>query len=175
MRFWRSKKVKEHLMKDNISIRVREEVSLILQVTGSYTGKPSTVSPLHTNLQVVNFQRGKRACQPLYASCCTVLLYFSRYCTVRLKMFIFCVCFLWTYYLCEKYYKPITVWYNIADCISWVPRLTLLDLTNKLDLWTHSRSATRLRVGDSLYSRVSQLLDMRTHGRSVSGFYCCQN
>ena len=26
-------------------------------------------------------------CQPLYASCCTVLLYFSRYCTVRLKMF----------------------------------------------------------------------------------------
>ena len=26
-------------------------------------------------------------CQPLYASCCAVLLYFSRYCTVRLKMF----------------------------------------------------------------------------------------
>ena len=26
-------------------------------------------------------------CQPLYASCCTVLLYFSRCCTVRLKMF----------------------------------------------------------------------------------------
>ena len=25
--------------------------------------------------------------QPLYASCCTVLLYFSRYCPVRLKMF----------------------------------------------------------------------------------------
>ena len=124
MRFWRSKKVKEHLMKDNISIRVREEVSLILQVTGSYTGKPSTVSPLHTNLQVVNFQRGKRACQPLYASCCTVLLYFSRYCTVRLKMFIFCVCFLWTYYLCEKYYKPITVQYYIADCVCWTYKQT---------------------------------------------------
>ena len=27
--------------------------------------------------------------QPLYANCCTVLLYFSRYCTVRLKMFFF--------------------------------------------------------------------------------------
>ena len=26
-------------------------------------------------------------CQPLYASCCIVQLYFSRYCTVRLKMF----------------------------------------------------------------------------------------
>ena len=33
-------------------------------------------------------------CQPLCASCCTVLLYFSRYKTVRLKTFIFCVCFL---------------------------------------------------------------------------------
>ena len=32
------------------------------------------------------------------------------------------------YYLCEKYYKPITVQYYIADCVSWVPRLTLLDL-----------------------------------------------
>ena len=30
---------------------------------------------------------------PLYASCCTVLLNFSRYCTVRLKMLsLFCVC-----------------------------------------------------------------------------------
>ena len=52
------------------------------------------------------------------------------------------------YYLCEKYYKPIqysnilaqyratysTILYSIlvqhyiADCVSWVPRLTLLDL-----------------------------------------------
>ena len=38
------------------------------------------------------------------------------------------------YYLCENYYKSIVVQYHIADCISWVPRLTLLDLTNKLDL-----------------------------------------
>ena len=29
------------------------------------------------------------------------------------------------YYLCEKYYKPIAV---IADCVSGVPTLTLLDL-----------------------------------------------
>ena len=40
-------------------------------------------------------------CQPLYASCCTVLLYFSGYCTVRLKMFslffvfVFYVSFVW--------------------------------------------------------------------------------
>ena len=31
------------------------------------------------------------------------------------------------YYLCEKYYKPITVEYYVADCVSWVLRLTLLD------------------------------------------------
>ena len=31
------------------------------------------------------------------------------------------------YYLCEKYYKPITVYYYIADYVSWVPRLTSLD------------------------------------------------
>ena len=31
------------------------------------------------------------------------------------------------YYLREKYYKPITVQYYIADCVSWV---TLLDFTN---------------------------------------------
>ena len=101
-----------------------------------------TVSPLHTTIQVENFQRcehvfvcpimqsvhvsgihchGQLAlrflllmilqlshlppplpppasnssclftlCQPLYASCCPVQLYFSRYYTVRLKMFIFC-------------------------------------------------------------------------------------
>ena len=38
------------------------------------------------------------------------------------------------YYLCEKYYKPIMGQDYIADCVSWVPRLTLLDLTNKLNL-----------------------------------------
>ena len=32
------------------------------------------------------------------------------------------------YYLYEKYYKPITVQYYIANCVSWVPKLTLLDL-----------------------------------------------
>ena len=32
------------------------------------------------------------------------------------------------YYLCEKYYKPITAQYYIANCVSWLCRLTLLDL-----------------------------------------------
>ena len=75
-------------------------------------------------------------CQPLCASCCTVLLYFSRYCIVRLKMFYF-LCLFFKYYLCEKYYKTITVQYYTADCVSWVPRLTLLDLWTN---WTFERS-----------------------------------
>ena len=54
------------------------------------------------------------------------------YCTVLFKIknvfSVFCICFLCSYYLCEKYYKPIIVQYYIVDCVSWVPRLTLLDL-----------------------------------------------
>ena len=72
-------------------------------------------------------------CQPLYASCCILPLYFSRYCTVRLKMFYFLYLF-FMYYLCKKYYKPITVQYYIADFVSWVPRFTSLDLRTN---WTH--------------------------------------
>ena len=61
-------------------------------------------------------------CQLLY---CTPL--FSRYCTVRLKMFSF-LCLFFMYYLCERYCKPITMQYHIANCVSWVPKLTLLVL-----------------------------------------------
>ena len=58
--------------------------------------------------------------QPLYASCCTVLLYFSRYCAIRLKMIFYFLCLCFMYYLCEKYYNPIIVLYCIADCVSGV-------------------------------------------------------
>ena len=57
-------------------------------------------------------------CQPLYARCCAELLYFPRYCTVRLNMFYF-ACLFFMYYLCKKYYKPITIQYYIVDCVSW--------------------------------------------------------
>ena len=63
---------------------------------------------------------------------CTPLLYFSRYCTVRLSVFIFV--FVFVYYLCEKYYKPIALQYYIADCVNSVPRLTQLDLQTD---WTY--------------------------------------
>ena len=38
------------------------------------------------------------------------------------------------YYLCEKYYRPITVQCYIANYVSWVPRLTLLGLGTN---WTY--------------------------------------
>ena len=63
---------------------------------------------------------------------CCMQLYCTFKDTVRLKMFIFCVGLFFMYYLCEKYYKPITIQYYIANCVSWVPRLILLDLGTNL-------------------------------------------
>ena len=54
-------------------------------------------------------------------------------CPVRLKVFYF-FCF-FMHYLEEKYYKPITVQDYTANCVSWEPGLTLLDLTNLLSEW----------------------------------------
>ena len=44
----------------------------------------------------------------------------------------------------------LTVQYYIANCASWEPRLTLLNLTNKLDLRTRSQNGTCSYVGDLL-------------------------
>ena len=71
---------------------------------------------------------GTATSQLLY---CTTILFKVLY--HKIKNVLFFV-FVFMYYLCEKYYKPITVQYYIANCISWIPRLTLLDLMNKLDL-----------------------------------------
>ena len=74
----------------------------------------------------------------VYTSCCTAIIFKVLYCKVKNVLFL-CVC-LFMYYLCENYYKPITVQYYIPDCVSWVPRLTLSDLlTNWMydhALWT---------------------------------------
>ena len=46
----------------------------------------------------------------------------------------FCVCeFAFMYYVCEKDNKPIIVQYYIANYVSWVPQLTLLELQTN---WT---------------------------------------
>ena len=70
-------------------------------------------------------------CQLLY---CSTVLFKVLYCKIKNVFFIFCVCLFFMYYLCEKYYKPITVQYYIAD---WVPRLTLLDLWTN---WTYEHA-----------------------------------
>ena len=44
----------------------------------------------------------------------------------------------------------LTVQSCIANCVSWVPRLTLLNLMNKLDLRTRSQNGTCSYVGDLL-------------------------
>ena len=78
-------------------------------------------------LQPVSLLASSLDRQPQYASYYTVLLYFSRYHTVRLKFIFYFLC-LFTYYLCEQYYKPFMVQWYIDSCVSWVPRLPLLDL-----------------------------------------------
>ena len=70
---------------------------------------------------------------------CAGLLCFSRYCPVRLKMlYFFCclsLCIMW---------KVLQTYYNIAvyiaKCVSWVPKLTLLDL------WTNQTYKCTLRM-----------------------------
>ena len=57
---------------------------------------------------------------------CATVLFKVLYCNI--KNACFCLCLLFMYYLCEKYYKPITVQHCIADWVTWVSRLTLLDL-----------------------------------------------
>ena len=56
------------------------------------------------------------------------------------------------YYLCKKYLKPIIVQYYLSHYVSWVSRLTLLDLQKKLDLETRSQNQTHSYVGDLHYS-----------------------
>lgn len=91
-----------------------------------------------------------QCCPSLCASCYTGLLYFSRPCTVKLKIFslFFVVFFLCI--ICVKYYKPITVQYKIADCVSWVPRLILLALWTNRDFQTYSWNRTHLYLRDLL-------------------------
>ena len=80
----------------------------------------------------------------------TTVLFKVLYCKIKTVFFIFCFCLFFMYYLWEKYDKPIPLQYYIGDCLSWVPRLTLLDLKDKLDLRPRSRNRTHLLVGDLL-------------------------
>lgn len=53
--------------------------------------------------------------------------------------------------LCIKHYRPSTVQYYIASCVSFIPRLTLSDLRTNWTCAQHSQKATHSYVGNELY------------------------
>ena len=79
--------------------------------------------------------RISRSKQKIGGAVAGILLYFIGYCTIRLKLFH--LFFAFRYNLCLNYYKPITVQDYIANCVSWVSRLTLLHL---LTHWTYEHA-----------------------------------
>ena len=95
-----------------------------------------TVLPLYhpsppLSLPVSSSSRLFTQCQPLHVSCCTALLHFSWLCPIRLKTFGFC----FLYIICVKsIINLFIVQYYIADCVSCVCRLILLDLRTN---WTY--------------------------------------
>ena len=93
------------------------------------TSFSSTISHLLSLPQSVNLLTcsldATPVCQLLY---CTTVLLKTLYCKIKNVFFTFSVYLLLCYYLFIKYYKPIIVQYYIADCVSWIPKLTLLDL-----------------------------------------------
>ena len=93
---------------------------------GNKYSKSPTYEPSSCELSKMLMCMLAPVCQLLY---CTTVLFKVLYCKIKNVFFIFVfVCFLCMYYWCEKYYKPIIVQYYIANYVSWVPRLTLVDL-----------------------------------------------
>ena len=62
---------------------------LLLQMILQLSHLPSSLPPLVSNPSCL-----LTGCLPLYARCRTVLLNFSKHCTLRSKIFVLCVCFL---------------------------------------------------------------------------------
>ena len=95
---------------------------MILQLCHLPTPRPSPVS--NPSCPFIQYP-------PLSASCCTILLYFSRQCTVRLNMFIFCVCFL--HIICVKSIINL-LQYSPTQLICQVgTQADFVELMNKLD------------------------------------------
>ena len=86
-------------------------------------------------------------CQPLY---CTTVLSQVLYCKVQNIFFIFCVLLLCI--ICVQHIINLsqygTVQYSIANCVSWVPRLTLVDL------WTNWAYEHTVGMELSVYRRL---------------------
>ena len=102
----------------------------------------------------------QRWCKQYYCTFQRTIYYKIKKCLFFPRLFFMC-------HLCEKFYKPITVLYCIADCVSWVPRLTLLDLTNKLGLLPNALFVCR---GLKLYLLLQTVTHLCHH--SLENFFC---
>ena len=77
------------------------------------------------------------------------------------------------FHLCEKYYKLITIQYNIAYCVSWVPRLTLTDLQTHFGLTNLHLEWTLSYVGDLLYEKHHSWLSVPVSTSCCSAVQSC--
>ena len=97
------------------------------------------------------------------ASCCTTILFKVLYCKIKKVSFIFVFIF---YVLCEKYYYW-TVY--TAYYVSWVPRLTLLDLWTN---WTYKHTL-RMDLRHTLLSYCRQPEDLPNISETHSTYWTC--
>ena len=112
----------ELVLSNQVWVKLQLALHLLLLLILQLYHLPPLLSPPVSNSSCL-FTR----CQPLYARCCTVLLYLTRYCTIKFKMFsLFFVCLflcMWKMLL----YKPIINLININVYAQSCPTL----------LWPH--------------------------------------
>ena len=144
------------------------------------------------NPQVANFQRCKHVCHHPYVSCCTVPLYFPRYCTVILAFY-----FLFVFYvhiICVKsiinllqYYTIIYIRLcqldtqaNFVGLTNWTYEhshrielvlcrgLTVFYLSPHIILYTNSLSPSFTLPGSGRPSQEASLNGVRNHTLELS-------
>ena len=86
------------------------------------------------------------------------------------------------YYLCEKYYKPATVQDCTDDCVSWVPRLPVLDFWTNW-MYEHALGMELIRIQGTncnvyeITSGLKYMSNFYTHFEHSpgSGGSCCSS
>ena len=79
-------------------VKLQLALHLLLLMIFQLYHLPPPASPVSNSFTLLAWSLDSSPCMPAVVLC----LYFSRYCTVRLKMFSFCVYLFFMYYLCEK-------------------------------------------------------------------------
>ena len=85
---------------------------------------------------------------------CTTALFKVLHCKIKNVFFVVCDFFLYVHIICVKSIISLLQYY-IANCVSWVPRLTLLHLWRNQTQWTCSWNGTHSHVGDLLRKEMS--------------------